>query len=123
MKRIFLIASVLGFAGAVSAQQNDLFDVQEHLKKKGFTLLWKTPWGSDPLTLSNIETFGFPFFICGEGVVIKKLPVDNMPCIVPDMEFFKVMPNVATDISLAKNYFPNKTPGIIPNPAPLPGIK
>lgn len=118
MKRIFLLAGVLGFAGAVSAQQNDLFDVEEHLKKKADQPFWNKPTDINLLTLKNAApapSLSFTYLISGEKLL--QLPVDHMPCVVPDMDLFSRMPNAAHVIVLRAGM------GSIPNSAPPLSIK
>lgn len=118
MKRIFLVAGILGFTGAVSAQPIDLFDTKEHLKKKSYQQLWGKPKDSRLLGLKNpapSQIQSFTFLHSGEKLL--QLPVDHMPCIVPDRELFSRMPNAAQVI------IPLAGRGSIPNPAPPLNIK
>lgn len=113
MNKIFLVAGMLGIAGAVTAQQNDLFKVEEHLKRKTDQLFWNKPTDLNLLTLKNgYPVPGLSFTYLNSGEKLLQLPLDHMPCVVPDMELFSRMPNAAQVIILRAGM------GSIPNPAP-----
>lgn len=115
MKRIFLVFGMAGFFQA-AAQQQDLFDVEKYLQKKN---LQKK--GTQELQLPLIKNwqsggnthlhYNFKKF------TISSFPnlAGNMPCIRPDMNQFRTMPNLADNIAVWD--FKKKGPGVIPNPA------
>ncbi len=118
MKKLFLVFGITAFASA-SAQQKELFDIQEHLKKKSADnkkaadrqLLFPLPFKNNFTYRELIpQTDQFYFLSNGDKVVI--LGIDNMPCIQPDMRQFQAMPNPVGP------GFPQKPfPGQIPNGA------
>lgn len=114
MKKVFLLIGVAGFYSA-SGQQNNLFDEQKHLQKKGkqdMPLLKLSP-AFKPLSVSPSLSYTLQ-----NGDKMLFLPVDNMPCIIPDMSQFKTMPNaVVTLLNFSLENVNNK-PGDIPNAAP-----
>jgi hypothetical protein len=124
MKKIFLVFGIAAFSSA-SAQQNDVFDIQKHIQKKIvkdmektettlFKVVYGNCWGT-PLSqrprLKNI-----PSFILPNGDRVTTLPIDNMPCVQPDMRQYQNMPNVVYDKQF---YFTQQRPkpGQIPNGA------
>ena len=118
MKKIFLSFGILGIAGTAVAQQNDLFDVQEHLKKKTTLLFLNKPADFNLRTLKNpTPTQSLSFIYPASGEKLIQLPVDHMPCVVPDMELFRIMPNAADGITFRTSQLS------IPNPAPPLHIK
>ena len=98
MKKAFLFFGIAAFTSA-SAQQNDLFDIQQHLLKKSADnnkLVKKKnidlPFIYNPLQINNSPVDSYTLSN-GDKVVILKL--DNMPCVQPDMQQFQRMPNIA----------------------------
>lgn len=102
MKKVFLFFGIAAFT-SVSAQQNDLFDIQKHLLKKqaeenklvenkSINLPSIKPFIYNPPHLNNnpVDSYTLPN---GDKVVISNL--DNMPCVQPDMRQFQRMPNLA----------------------------
>ena len=89
MKKAFLFFGIAAFTSA-SAQQNDLFDIQQHLLKKSADnnkLVKKKnidlPFIYNPLQINNSPVDSYTLSN-GDKVVILKL--DNMPCVQPDMQ-------------------------------------
>lgn len=123
MKMTFFLFGLLG-CYAANAQQKDIFDVQDHLEKKSkgkkevyVKPLFNKKISANLFTGNNYNDF-FPFSLSNGDKVIS-LPIDNMPCIIPDMKRFKIMPNISTD---RNNKLPEISPndhfpGKIPNPA------
>lgn len=98
MKKAFLFFGIAAFTSA-SAQQNDLFDIQQHLLKKSADnnkLVEKKnidlPVIYNPLHINNNPIDSYTLSN-GDKVVISRL--DNMPCVQPDMQQFQRMPNIA----------------------------
>jgi len=108
MKNIFLLLAIASFSLA-SAQQNDLFDIQKHLKKrtelrnkqraeKLFSLpntRIRQPF-QYPLLNNNVQVFhSMPesklLAQLKNGNKLYLLPQDNMPCVVPDMSEFNML--------------------------------
>lgn len=103
MKKVFLIAGILAFA-VVSAQQNEFFDIQKHLQEKSKK---ERKQKEQSLLLSNrgfriknnVEYFSGPnqytinsnqYTLLPNGNKVYTLPLDHMPCIVPDMHQFNM---------------------------------
>lgn len=109
MKKIFLVFGIAGFHTA-SAQQNDIFNPEEYLRKK------KDRFAAAPVMIS-------PFLstkqLNAATTTIVTLPADNMPCVKVDMSLFTQMPNVAAaTIPLLTLLNGGSKPGEIPNVAP-----
>lgn len=105
MKKIMLIFGIAIFS-SVSAQQRDLFDINAHLQKKSAAgkkaakkLSIPLPFRhhviitAPSLTRRNLRSYTLPN---GDKVIIADL--DNMPCVQPDMQRFRVMPAIRPDI-------------------------
>jgi hypothetical protein len=105
MKKILLVLGIGAFTTA-SAQQKDLFDIGQHLKKKRvegkkmaekkslvLPFLKNFPTGDLYLSARAAESYTLPN---GDKVVIS--PIDHMPCVQPDMRQFRVMPSIQPDI-------------------------
>ena len=113
MKYIFaLVAITIVYAAA--AQDNNYLDLLKRYKKPFLKL--------SPKFESQLSNTGNSFYLyslsadrlltqLSNGTKIYRLPQDNMPCLVPDMNQFN-MPNVGYNIKLYK--YPE--PGSIPNP-------
>lgn len=121
MKKVFLLFGVAAFS-SVAAQEKDLFDVQKHLQDKQNKGKQQVEKKAPALPLSKPFTFLNPVyglessqpFSNGNTIII--LGIDNMPCIKPDMNLFKTMPNVADNSPFNFNYSPNRIqPGQMPN--------
>ncbi len=121
MKKIFLVFGLTGVFQA-AAQQKVIFDAEQYLEKKaknkGLTKILLPP--------HNLKFSPIPNTINGfnrkTDVDIRDLTsqhVGSMPCIRPDMNDFKTMPNAA-DKGTAW-LFLKSGHGVIPNPA-LPDI-
>jgi hypothetical protein len=123
MKKVFILFGIAAFSSA-SAQQNDVFDIQKHIQQKivkekekaektifkGFDKCWGTSL-SKRTRLTNMRDFILP-----NGDKVITLPIDNMPCVQPDLHQFQTMPNVAYDKPF--NFSPQRPkPGQIPNGA------
>ena len=102
MKKAFLFFGIAAFTSA-SAQQNDLFDIQQHLLKKSvdynklnenkkIDLAFSKPFIYYPPQINNNPADSYTLSN-GDKVVISRL--DNMPCVQPDMQQFQRMPNIA----------------------------
>jgi hypothetical protein len=117
MKRIFLVFGLTGVFQAV-AQQKDIFDAEQYLDKKAKNKgLTKVLIPSPNLKFSPIPNIINRFNRKPDGDLqeLTSHPVGSMPCIRPDMNDFKAMPNAADKgtawLFLKSGY------GIIPNPA------
>jgi len=123
MKKIFLVCGVFALYSA-NAQQKDLFDIEKHLQKKAienngvklrqqtfdkFRIPDPSP-GTNPIINSHKESLSYKL-PNNDSVFI--LPIDNMPCVVPDMKEFNVMPNAGIN----SNIILQNRVGQIPNPA------
>ena len=109
---------------AVSAQQKDLFDIEIYLQKKAaeksgtnYRLLlpdnfndYRSVLKKDPV---NKIYKCFLSHTLPNGDKLYSLPTDNMPCVVPDMNLYTIMPNAGTSTTIVLQ----NRPGIIPNPA------
>ena len=121
MKKVFLLFGIAAFSSA-SAQQNDLFDIQKHIQKKILKDKVKAKKNTQ-LVFENcfagpqvrkLRPNYFPDFILPNGDRVITLPIDNMPCVQPDMRQFQTMPNVVYDTQF--NFSPQRPkPGQIPN--------
>jgi hypothetical protein len=126
MKRIILVFGIAAFSSA-SAQEKELFDIQEHLQKKaaenkkayGDRLILDLPFEnptihpglSVPVAPGSGQSYLLP-----NGDKVITLSMDNMPCVQPGMEQFHSMPNPGYGI--LPEYFPSfSKPGAIPNGA------
>ena len=91
MKMVFLLFGIAAFSGA-SAQQKDLFDIQKHLQKiqqenKKFVEKMKPAWKEITYTGQLQQQRSY---ILSNGNKVIILPLDHMPCIVPDMKQFMI---------------------------------
>jgi len=122
MKTIFLVFGLFG-CYAVSAQQKDLFDIEKHLHKKSIEKKGTKHRLLQPDNFNNYKSVpeknpanksytGVLSHTLPNGDKLYSLPTDNMPCVVPDMNQYKIMPNAGTS---TKKVLQNH-PGIIPNP-------
>jgi len=104
MKRVFLLFGIVAFSAA-SAQQKELFDIQEHLRKKMAddkkivekkfpSLPFNSPFSFKVPAIGN-KTPGSYVLPNGDQVIL--LSMDRMPCVQPDMQQLGVMPNPAYD--------------------------
>lgn len=126
MKKVFLLFGVAIFSSA-SAQQKDLFDIQQHLQKKQAED--KKAAEKIKLLLPPLTSFKFytPYttnktglsYTLPNGDKVVILGQDNMPCIVLDMNQFQTMPNVISGIGNPHYDLlpPVRKPGQIPNGA------
>lgn len=123
MKRIFLVFGVFALCSA-NAQQKDLFDIEKHLQKKATEKTGLKPGQEtlskfrkpdpSPGSYSIINNYKATFshkLPNNDRVYI--LPTDNMPCIVPDMKEYDVMPNAGSN----SNILLQNPIGRTPNPA------
>lgn len=104
--------------------KKELFDIEKHLQKKttektGLKFGQETPGkfsvpesspGSFPIINSYKGTFSYKL---PNNDRVYILPTDNMPCIVPDMKDYDVMPNAGNN----SNILLQNRIGEIPNPA------
>ena len=121
MKQVFLLFGIAAFSSA--SAQKDLFDIRKHIvtkqaegkkaaENKRLTLPFNKPFTlvDHSLAYRPERSWTLPN---GDRVIISEL--DNMPCIKPDMNRFRAMPNAGTGQRIY-NYYPNKVnPGQIPN--------
>jgi hypothetical protein len=121
LKKVFLLIGIFSTGTAV-AQQSDLFDTGKHLQKKGQGKNIKS-WALPPRTGAGQNTFLTTPYSKAKlsqqlpnGNRVYLLPVDNMPCVTPDMTRFRSMPNAASDFP--QFIFRQRNQGRIPNPAP-----
>lgn len=100
-----------------SAQQNDLFDVNQHLKK----INEKNKLESEKRILLNpiLEKIKSPFsirndnsFYLPNGDKVVTLKGYNIHCVVPDMNQLQSMPVACKSFMLKRNEY-----GAIPNPS------
>jgi hypothetical protein len=132
MKKIFLLFGIAAFSSA-SAQQKDVFDINRHIR--GFLDKKTSPEKEiKPPVINNFISI-VPYqqgmklsYVLQNGDKVFILPNSNMPCVVPDMRQFSIMPNRSNP----NEYFEfrlNKQniPGNIPNAAPpfiiIPQVK
>ena len=120
MKKIFFLTGIF-FVGGVAAQKSDLFDAGKHLQKKGQGKNIK-PWALVPRPGPEQNIFlAVPYSEAKlshqlpNGNRVYLLPVDNMPCVTPDMTRFRSMPNAVSDFP--QFIFRQRKQGRIPNPA------
>ncbi len=123
MKRILLLLGLIG-GYAVAAQQKDLFDIEKHLQKKSIERTGKNHRLLLPDNFNNYKSVpekdpvnksytGVLSHTLPNGDKLYSLPTDNMPCVVPDMNLYNIMPNAGTSTTIVLQ----NRPGIIPNPA------
>lgn len=121
MKKVFLLFGIAAFTSA-SAQQKDVFDIQKHLDKivkdKKFPRAVTGP-SVKSTDLIDHRFFSYerkPFYTLHNGDKVYVLSGDNMPCVVPDMSQFTIMPNISDPNQYFNSpLFKNNTPGTIPN--------
>jgi hypothetical protein len=126
MKKIFFFVSIIAFSFA-SAQQNDFFDIQKHLQKKlAEEKLQKMKDRFIPANPQNptIHLILYPpqaklSQTLSNGNKVYLLPMDNMPCIVPDKDryadnMFQTPKKFELFDKLQRNN--RQQPGAIPNP-------
>ena len=105
MKKIFLVLGLTGICSTAFSQQEDFFNVQKHLQNKAKQ---DKKAGNMPvvryltLSLQKTVTFSKPVFshFLPNGDIVYFLPVDNMPCVSPDMTRYRAMPNADNDIRM-----------------------
>lgn len=108
MKVLFSLLSVCAFSFA-SAQSNDLFDVNQHLKK----INEKSKVESEKQIIRNPFSINIDTsFYLPNGDKVVTLQGYNMPCVVPDMSQFQSMPVAGKSFVLKRNEY-----GAIPNPS------
>lgn len=102
MKNIFLAVSIFSFL-FVSAQQNDVLDIQKQIQKRSEED-WKEKKKEELLSFRNWR-YTPPKYreslpqaklshTLPNGSKVYLLPQDNMPCLVPNMDHYG-MPNVS----------------------------
>jgi hypothetical protein len=127
MRKILALLAITGISTALSAQQNDFFDIQKYLQKKqkDNKPVYKLPMLKPSLQnqFSNFESGNlldkkkFSHTLAnGDRVYI--LLQDNMPCVIPDMGPFRT-PNVSY---LYKNVNPVRISGNLPGQIPNASI-
>lgn len=99
MKKVFLLLGIAGFTTA-SAQQKDVFDINEYLKKKNAEksiIVPKIKLGFQKPNIfqrnPNKISPGY-FYSLPNGDKVYSSPSYHMPIIVPDMRQFNKMPTV-----------------------------
>ena len=104
MKKLFLVLGLSGFCATAFSQQGELFNAREHLqkktnpdKKKGNNPIVRTL--PSPLQKTGLLSKPILSHILPNGDRIYILPVDNMPCVSPDMTRYRSMPNADDDIN------------------------
>lgn len=100
MKKLFLLIGIGAFTG-VSAQQKDIFDIQGHLQKKlkqESKIASALPQQKVMPTLPFCGNRNKLSHILPNGDKVVMLPIDNMPCVQPDMKQFTVTPSLQPDI-------------------------
>lgn len=114
MKKLALIFSITGVCGALKAQQKELFNAEEYLRKRATKpFLNKT----SPVIKHDISGIFQPY----NKNIFNSFEPGQMPCIKPDINSFKIMPNPAAGLFndiIARIDFP----GAMPNPSPSPAI-
>jgi hypothetical protein len=126
MKKVFLAASVLGTLVA-SAQQDDFFDIQKHLKKKAesknplaniYTQPHVQSWqsGTTPFSTSDRKNL-YLELIRKRKHSLNRQALGSMPCLTTDLTAYN-MPNCFNPTSaIAKFLQPGELPGKMPNAA------
>ncbi|MGQ0739885.1 MAG: hypothetical protein ACT4OJ_12575 [Bacteroidota bacterium] len=121
MKKLFLL---FGICSAFTASaQKDLFNAETYLQKKPEQNKWMKIWPLQSFQGRQQNTLITPPLptaklsqLLPDGSRVFTLPVDNMPCVSPDMTRFRNMPNADNDIR--QFIFRQRSHGQIPNPAP-----
>jgi hypothetical protein len=120
MKALFFLLSVCAFS-FTSAQNKDLLDINQHLKKLNEKNKGKLE--KQILLYPLLEKIRTPFSIkidssyyLPNGDKVVTLPGYNMPCVVPDMKQFQTMPIAGRNLNI-NNY------SFMPNPAPKMNIE
>ncbi len=111
MKKTFLFAGIFSMSSAF-AQNDNFFDIEGYLRKKSADE--KNRLISPPLLNYQIQkTNPFSLFPRTDNFII--LPTDNMPCLITDLNTFK-MPNVFDPKSdVAQLLKPGSAIGKMPN--------
>ncbi len=92
MKKVFLLFGIAAFTGA-SAQNNDPFDINKHLEKKGNLTNRKGFITQNLKQTSKVEINGLvPVFSLANGDKVLSSPKYNMPVVTPGNSFFYTMP-------------------------------
>ena len=86
MKYLFLIAGILVFALA-SAQKDEVYYLQKQVKKKLEKKITGFPNYQSSIALQPQKDIAY---FLPNGNKISALPLDNMPCIMPDMSQFNM---------------------------------
>ena len=123
MKYIFILAA-FGIVTTVAAQDNSYKDLMKKLQQPQSALQFKKLPRFDAVSKFNSFTFKsmdpnatLLLSTLANGTKVYALPMDKMPCLVPDMNQFN-MPNVGQHTMILK--FPE--PGYIPNPIIQKGL-
>ena len=127
MKKILVITGLIAFSFA-SAQQYNFFDIQKHLQKKQTEeRLQKLkeqfiPANTSPPTihLSLYPPQAKLSQTLPNGNKVYLLPMDNMPCIVPEKNLYAdnmIQPPKKFELFNKKQQNYRQQPGAIPNPA------
>lgn len=104
MKKLFLIFCLAG-STAISAQQKDLFNIEEHLKKKIAESITVPEPGKlispahNPATTGILPVQPLSYTVAGNDVVVY-YGNGTMPCVKPVMNQIYSTPNPPADKSL-----------------------
>ena len=120
MKKIFLLFGVVTFSFAI-AQQKDVFDINRHiqgvLKNKSTSSTGQKTFKTDKTIIAGL-THSQPkqSYILPNGDKVNVLSGDNMPCVIPEMKQFTIMPNISNPNEYFETlFFRQHLPGNIPN--------
>jgi len=117
MRKIFFLLSIT-LSGAASAQQQDIFDIQQHLQSKKPQF----PKQQNPVTLNQTISVP-PLSVPGHSLslplgAVLEYSDGTMPCIKVNMDQFRTMPNLAdTDKVYTIEWLTRIHPGQMPNAA------
>ena len=114
MKKVFLLFGLAAFSSA-SAQQKEVFDINRHIQE---VLKNKGASGTNPKIFNAMLTHSQTkqSYILPNGDKIHVLSDDNMPCVIPDMNQFTIMPNISNPNEYFETlFFRQHLPGNIPN--------
>jgi hypothetical protein len=117
MKKMLIFACIL-FSVVAKAQQSNFFDAEKHLQKLNSGKKEMKINRSAPFLQLNRSTTPFPelSYTLPNGDKVIALPLDNMPCVKPDMSQFQAMPNAGKDF-FRDFYAQTEKAGTIPNGA------
>jgi hypothetical protein len=112
MKRALLLFGLASFTG-ISAQTQDLFDINKHLEKKSNLTTRKVSLTQKIFKIPNIEINKLVHvFTLPNGDKVVSSPKYNMPIVTPGNNFIYYMP---TSYMPFYKDFLSKLPGRMPN--------